>query len=283
MTKYLFAIVLILSPFNFLNGQGIVKDPIQDFLQFKKPAEGGVYSDLRVLYVLDLDINNTGVPIRFISFNGNGGKSGSFWQAYAPEPGGYVPIDDTDNAFYFSRNTFYVGTITETGQYGLLTYIPGRGGGDLELYRVINNKVVKTDVGSLDLSNEADAEKLKKYFGSAPDWKGPKAHPEKDLTLNDLRSQGYDVEAIKNATRALNSLTNTLPTPSTTANSVSPLPSAGPVTAHSSAPTNTSSPAATPSAIETKLPGQTTGMPIAAGLLVLLIITGIFAWKRRSR
>jgi hypothetical protein len=225
MTKYLFAIVLLLLPFNFLNAQGIVKDPIEDFLQFKKPAEGGVYSELQVLYVLDLDINNTGIPIRFISFNGNGGKTGSFWQAYAPVPGGYLPVDDTDNAFYFNRDTFYVGTITETGQYGLLAYIPGRGGGDLELYRVINNKVAITDLGALDLSKQSDSDNFNKYFGRAPDWKGPKQHPEKYLTLDDLRSQGYNVdEAIKNATRALSSSAKT--------NIVSPTPSAVPTLAN---------------------------------------------------
>jgi len=48
-------------------------------------------------------------------------------------------------------------------------------------------------------------------------------------------------------------------------------------------PTNSSSPTAGRSAEETKSPGQTSGMLIATGLLVVLIIGGIFAWKRRSR
>jgi hypothetical protein len=284
MTRYLSVVFVLLLPFAVLNGQSVVKDPIENFLEFKKPAEGGVYADLQTLYVLDLDINNDGAPVRFISFNGNGGKSGSFWQAYVPDPGGYAPVDDTDDTFYFSRDTFYVGRIKETGQYGLLAYIPGRGGGDLELYRIVNNKVVKTEIGTLDLSNEADVEEFAKYFGSAPDWKGPKQHPERDLTLDDLRSQGYNVdEAIKNATRALSSSTNTPPTPSAMANTVSPMPSAVPTLANPTIPSGTSSPTVTPFTVETKLPGQSTGLLIAGGLLVILIIGGIFAWKRRSR
>lgn len=274
----------MLLPYAVLNGQGIVKEPIEDYLEFKKPAEGGVYANLQTLYVLDLDINNNGVPVRFISFNGNGGEDGNFWQAYVPVAGGYVVADDTDNAFCFRRDTFYVGIVDEAVGYGLLTYFPGKGGGDLGLYQIVNNRVIETDLGALDLSKKSDVDKFNKYFGSAPDWRGPKEHPEKDLTLDDLRSQGYDVdEAIKNATRGLNSPTNPLPTPSIMANAVSPVPSAVPTTAYPPIPNDASSPIATPSAVETKSPGQSTGMLIGAVLLVMLIIGGIFAWKWRSR
>jgi len=46
-------------------------------------------------------------------------------------------------------------------------------------------------------------------------------------------------------------------------------------------PTNSSSPTATPSGVETKALGHAAGVLVAAALLVLLIIGGVLAWKKR--
>ncbi|MGB8352969.1 MAG: hypothetical protein WCD79_03705, partial [Chthoniobacteraceae bacterium] len=105
-----------------------VKDPIHDYLTSRDIDRDTAIPNLTELYVIKCDLDNTGKPSILISFNGYGGRQGNYWTAYLPTSGGYVKADDRDTTLVFHKDVFYVGSVG--GKYGLLTYAPGREGGD---------------------------------------------------------------------------------------------------------------------------------------------------------
>jgi hypothetical protein len=182
-----------------------IKDPIRDYL-FPRDLDRDAdeldadLPDFQALYVLRCNLDESGKPAVLISFNAEGGHGKNYWTAYVPSSTGYTKVDDSDCDFIFSQALFYVGRIKS--HKGLLAYLPGKGGGDLIFYHIVDGKLEKQKIGALDLSNPRDAQELEKYFGSAPNWKSFKEHPVQVLSENELRNRGYDIDAAISAARA---------------------------------------------------------------------------------
>jgi hypothetical protein len=140
--------------------------------------------------------------VTLISFNGHGGRQGNFWTVYLPTSNGYVKSDDSETTLMFRSDLFFVGFVD--GKYGLISYAPGKGGGDLNLYQIANGKITKQKIATLDLSNPKDKTRFVTYFGEAPDWNSLKNYPVKTLDLDSLRHSGYDVDAAIKAAKEAN-------------------------------------------------------------------------------
>jgi len=177
----------------------IIKDPIADFLFTRDMNKDSYLSSLKQLYVLKLDIENTGKPVMLLSLNGFDGKQGEFWTAYVPSIGGYRRADDSESTLFFKRTLFFVGYLESVKKYGLLAFIGGEGGGDLNLFQIINGKVIKESVGTLDLSKPQNLKEFTNYFGQSPNWKSLTNNPVTTLNIKDLEKDGYDVTAAMKA------------------------------------------------------------------------------------
>jgi hypothetical protein len=129
---------------------------------------------------------------------------------------------------------FYVGEIeTLDGRkvQGLLAYYPGKGGGDLGIYQLANDYMVKTPLRSLNLENQDDRAFWEKYFAGPSEEQPYRSlidHPPKHLTTKELSERGYDLSAVDqlNATRENDPKSprtpNTPSTPAVMAASASP-------------------------------------------------------------
>jgi hypothetical protein len=181
-----------------------IKDPIKDYLSSRDTNRDPDLPFLEELYVLKCDLDVSGKTYTLISFNAEGGRQGNYWTVYKQIKDGWAKVDDAETTLTFRRDTFYVGVVR--GKYGLLAYAPGRRGGDLNFFQIVNGKVAKAKIASVDLSNPSDNHEMAKYFGSAPDWRGPKTHPIEKMSLGDLRNAGYDVDSDIKAAEAADHL-----------------------------------------------------------------------------
>jgi hypothetical protein len=177
-----------------------IEDPVRDYLMSRDLGKDPDMPYLKELRVIHCDLTNSGKQAILISFNGHGGRQGNYWTAYLPTSGGYVKADDDETTLTFREDTFYVGRVS--GKYGLLAFAPGQGGGDLNLFQIINGKVTEQKVGTLDLSKPEDKKEFETYFGDAPNWKSRKDHPMTTKSLDDLRQGGYDVDGAIRAAKA---------------------------------------------------------------------------------
>src|SRR6202011_3073321 len=109
------------------------------------------------LSVLELDVNGDGRPAMFISADGYGGRLGNVWTVYLAREVGFERLSSPSREVIFRPDMFYVGEIeTPDGRkvQGLLAYYPGKGGGDLTIYQVANDYMVRTSLGSLNFDNQ---------------------------------------------------------------------------------------------------------------------------------
>lgn len=193
-------ITLAFIGISLLKSTAQISDPIKDFL-FSRDENKDLYlPDLKTLYVVKLDINNNGRPATLISMNSYGSRDGNFWKIYVPVGGSYYKADDKSACVYFKASKFFVGNVPGFG-YGLLAYLPS---GELDLFQVVDGKILKRKVVTLD-RNQPEAEKtFEQYFGKAPNWKSLKDHPVQEESISDLKGKGYDVKAAVSAAEAAN-------------------------------------------------------------------------------
>jgi len=205
MKAVLLAIGLTFIVLHCASAQNIA-DPIRDYLTTRDADRDAVMPNLTKLFVVKCDLTNSGKLSILISFDGYGGHQGNYWTAYLPTGSGYVKADDSDTTLLFHRDAFYVGRVA--GKYGLLAYAPGKGGGDLNLFQIVNGKVTEQKIGSFDLSKPQDKKEIESYFGEGGDWKSLKNYSVKTLSVDELKHAGYDADAAiqgaKNANHPLN-------------------------------------------------------------------------------
>ena len=183
---------------------GNIKDPINDFLfDNSDPDDAFALSRIQRVFELKLDINNDEKPVVFLSMNGMGAKGVNTWQAYIPDKGNYRKVDQSEDNFYFRRDVFYVGYVDSIKKFGLLAYISGGEGGDLNFYQILNCKLSVQNIGKISPSSDPKDKKIwEKYFGKPGNERSLHDHPVKTLTLDDLRKAGYDVDAAISAAKA---------------------------------------------------------------------------------
>jgi len=257
-----------------------LQDPIQDYLHLGDHDQAVELPEFKGLSVLELDVNGDGRPEMFISADGYGGRLGNIWTVYLAREDGYERLSSPSRDVIFRPDMFYVGEIeTLDGRkvQGLLAYHPGKGGGDLEIYQVANDYMVKTPLGSLNLENQGDRAFWDKYFAGPGDEQPHRSlidHPPKHLTTKELSERGYDLSAVDqlNATRENDPKSPRTPhSPSTSA-----------VAAASASPTESFPKSPNPIRhSRQRTDGAQTRIWIVAIVILVLGATSLFLKKRR--
>lgn len=177
----------------------------------------------------------------------------------------------------FRSDMFYVGEIeTLDGKkvQGLLAYYPGKGGGDLGIYQVANDYMVKTSLGSLNLESQGDRAFWEKYFAGPSDEQPYRSlidHPPKHLTTKELSERGYDLSAVDHLNRIRENDPRSQKTPNT-----SPSP------ASTSAPAESSPKSAEPMESPRKIQSNAQKrIWIAVTISVLSAATTLYFKKRK--
>lgn len=111
----------------------------------------------------NIDIYESGKPGIFLRTIVGGGKLGQYWTAYIPNSkGSYDRFDDLQ----FREDTFKAGKVPEYNPAGgIITYYPGKGGGELVRLLFKDNKVHVEKIKTIDIHKNDDRAIFKKIFG----------------------------------------------------------------------------------------------------------------------
>jgi len=180
---------------------GTLKDPIQDYLHLGDHDQAVELPEVKGISVLELDVNSDGRREIFIRLAATAVGSGIFGQCTFP-----ARMDSNGSLRrvngMFRRDMFYVGEVEtpDGGKIrGLLVYYPGKGGGDLAIYQLANDYMVRTSLGSLKLEDKGDRAFWDKYFaGPSEDqpYRSVIEYPVKHQTTKELAEGGYDLSAV---------------------------------------------------------------------------------------
>lgn len=258
-----------------------LKDPIQDYLHLGDHDQAVELPPFKGLSVLELDVNGDGRPEIFVSADGYGGRLGNIWTVYLARQDGFERLSSPSKDVIFRSDMFYLGEIEmPDGRkvQGLLAYYPGKGGGDLAIYQVANDYMVRTSLGSLNFENQGDRAFWEKYFAGPSEDQPHRSlidHPSKHLTTKELSERGYDVSAVDQLNAARENDPGSPQTPNT--------PSAPAVMAASASPTESSPKLPEPIKNSEQHPGdvQRRFWIVAVVILVLGAAGALYFRKRR--
>lgn len=155
-----------------VEGQITVREsPEADFIKNPNPSFYGVSKS--EIIRMDLDVDESGKPVVFITWKGFGSKAGFTWTAYIPNTEGYTRFDDaqgSEGVIQFRQDMVYAGKFPEISPSGgLIVYYPGKGGkGPLIQYDVTSKGAKSRRVQNLDLQSKEDAALFEKLFGRKP-------------------------------------------------------------------------------------------------------------------
>ncbi len=134
----LFLLFVICAFIQGVSAQVIIDDPEIDFIQTPESvcAEFGISKKDQILR-LELDISGDGGPAVFLTYRGTGSsRAGANWTAYVPSTNGYKRTDGIE----FREDSVRAGKVegfNDSG--GLVSFLPGRGGGILFRHRLLEH------------------------------------------------------------------------------------------------------------------------------------------------
>jgi len=143
-------------------GQTSIHDPELDYINTSESicAEFGIVKNDEVLR-LDLDLNDSGQFVTFLTYKGTGSKGGANWTAYSPHEGEYNRIDNIQFREDFVRAGRVEG-INPTG--GLLVLYPGKGAGILVRYQLLDGQAYQEELRHLDYTKTEDQKLFESIF-----------------------------------------------------------------------------------------------------------------------
>ena len=164
MKPLIHSLIILLFGYAIAVGQAStsIHDPELDYINTSDSicAEFGIVKKDEVLR-LDLDLDDSGRLVTFLTYKGTGSKGGANWTAYSPHDGGYDRIDNIQ----FREDFVRAGKVEKINPIGgLLVLYPGKGAGILVRYHFLDGQAHQEELRHLDYAKPEDQKLFESIF-----------------------------------------------------------------------------------------------------------------------